>query len=980
MGTILRFLAGLRAVALVNTLIFGLEGDCRRLIPAAGLQSRAVPSTRYGFIRPWPCKSKLGSRWRVSADPYLCAEQARTATVEVESHDGVPAVAEVEQQADVDARSARDDSISRVADSLELLEHYTTEAHPGHQPGRFLGPGPEYNGMSHDGTRWHFLPEKATGADDTGSDRPTGTALRSMGEADRQLAEKFEARGGTALCLSSAFSRPEKLRDAAKKVLNTGEDASEEEKESLPDLANMARDDLEAAGLGGAVELLQGAPATEQALFVLKAADMIEEREAVMRNVWSDIEFDVGEDQNADLLTRLEFQFGSQLARSLDARLQSMDEEDDEERSDGGDDEEKQGDRSRESKQDSTTAQEKSRESGLFNLVLQSGSQSDQRVSEKDFAETLLEPKNLGVALDLVGAYLKNYEIDKANQVISRVMPMCRKRGGTWLVKGLDKLCLVRMKQHLPQEALACLQEIEQIVPFTPDQGWEFYDILYRNLACAYSGLENAEKSLEYSKRCVQVKREHGQPASWFDIWDLGKCHARLGQKTNQRGEMRVAFELIGKAGQMIRIAEPSSKKMLAKILSNAGEVAMGMGDTYHLEGNQTEAQRWYEKAEPVLNESYTLFSTSLGHNKPLTGWAANNVAHCKSRLLKWPEARDFLTVALKIECSRDATTIGGLVEFIDRLMNAHYQLGTPGEMANYSDDLEFALKDLKLRGLDHKEGDGFALLLQRVATAFLVSDEGSGATVPRALELLEESEQYIVAFQSTEHRPGEVEDAPWKVPLDLLLPQVRTSIQILQIAQMEGDLSLFSGAAQFGSGPSPEDELGWTDDDPISDQRADMIPDPPDPEELAVDTPDRSDQPEEVDTTTPTASNVDESNDPLAPDEEALTRKYCLAGSWDGWNDWTVFSPHKDNSSVLMAQVMVPAGQDIEFQIVCDYRWDQRLYPAGEGPGTPIIGPSSEGHGRNWIIPAPETPALLHLRFHPVGRRQLQFYLDTGI
>lgn len=125
--------------------------------------------------------------------------------------------------------------------------------------------------------------------------------------------------------------------------------------------------------------------------------------------------------------------------------------------------------------------------------------------------------------MDLIGVYLKNYEIDKCDYVLDRVVPLARKKGGTWLIKALDKLCAVRMKQFRAYDALMALKEIEQLVPFRPEEGWEFHDIMYRNFAWCYSSLDEAEKCLEYTRKSVEVKKTNGVPATWFDIWDLGR-------------------------------------------------------------------------------------------------------------------------------------------------------------------------------------------------------------------------------------------------------------------------------------------------------------------------------------------------------------------------------------------------------------------------------------------------------------------------
>lgn len=48
-------------------------------------------------------------------------------------------------------------------------------------------------------------------------------------------------------------------------------------------------------------------------------------------------------------------------------------------------------------------------------------------------------------------------------------------------------------------------------------------------MARCYSSLDEAEKCLEYTRKSVEVKKANGVQPTWFDIWDLGKAHARLG-------------------------------------------------------------------------------------------------------------------------------------------------------------------------------------------------------------------------------------------------------------------------------------------------------------------------------------------------------------------------------------------------------------------------------------------------------------------
>ena len=46
--------------------------------------------------------------------------------------------------------------------------------------------------------------------------------------------------------------------------------------------------------------------------------------------------------------------------------------------------------------------------------------------------------QNLGNALDLVGVYMKNYKLDKADAVLARCGPFVSSRGGVWMIKWLN--------------------------------------------------------------------------------------------------------------------------------------------------------------------------------------------------------------------------------------------------------------------------------------------------------------------------------------------------------------------------------------------------------------------------------------------------------------------------------------------------------------------------------------------------------------
>mmetsp|Transcript_106580 Transcript_106580/g.344030 ORF Transcript_106580/g.344030 Transcript_106580/m.344030 type:complete len:799 (-) Transcript_106580:813-3209(-) len=718
-----------------------------------------------------------------------CLQSARTARLHGRVSNACARVRRHDGPEGVQLETAEIEADDRVARSLELLSDYSTEKHPGHRPGRFAGPGPEYDGMVLDLATglWHLeAAEAATGDTKT-------MVLAGLSEADRSLVTKFELRGGLALALSNAFRVPDRLRREAMRVLRSSDgsgadDAAEDapsEEESAVLAAEVAKI-LGPAGVEFASQVFGENSPTGRGLVMLHAANVSEEREALMRNVWSDIQFRGGDVSNAELVSHLERQFANQLVATTETRLGTRAEETE---GAGASNSSNEGDVV------DGAADAEEADDAIFNIALRgctNVADLAQRLPKEELDATLLEPRNLGVALDLVGVYLKNYEIDKAELVITRVVPLCRQRGGTWLIKGLDKLSMVRMKQFRAYDAMAALTEIEEVVPFSePD--WQFHDILYRNLAWCYSVLGEPERCLEYTRKSVEVKRDAGIPSSWFDIWDMGKSHASLGQKMGQRKEMQVGYELCMKAAEIHRSAEPGDFVMLAKVLSNAGEVALGIGDTYEAEGNDEDAQLWFVRAEPSLRESYELHTGALGPLKPLSGWAAGTTAHCMARLGKWEECAEFLALAWKVECTKDSTTTGAVIELLSRVQEAQQMLGDPQGLARYLDDLDLGLQGLRARGWDRRERDVFALLLQRAANVVLLSDDGSGKAIPRAFDLLREAVNHLEIFlgsrreQELQREPeGEgVRDVPHKefgprADPEALLQDVRNSVQYL--------------------------------------------------------------------------------------------------------------------------------------------------------------------------------------------------------
>jgi len=112
--------------------------------------------------------------------------------------------------------------------------------------------------------------------------------------------------------------------------------------------------------------------------------------------------------------------------------------------------------------------------------------------------------------------------------------------------------------------------------------------------------------------------------------------------------------------------------------------------------------------------------------------------------------------------------------------------------------------------------------------------------------------------------------------------------------------------------------------------------------------------------------------------DKSVVSRCYSVVGSW---SEWTTFNAllredsgnHNASSNPCYhVSIPIPAGEPLEFQLLCDEDWQQRIFPskvAGE-----LLGPCKEGHGSNFWLDAPDAPSLLNISWNPTGRGKLEY------
>eukprot|EP00931_Biecheleriopsis_adriatica_P116539 TRINITY_DN92174_c0_g1_i1.p1 TRINITY_DN92174_c0_g1~~TRINITY_DN92174_c0_g1_i1.p1 ORF type:complete len:536 (+),score=143.80 TRINITY_DN92174_c0_g1_i1:44-1651(+) len=354
----------------------------------------------------------------------------------------------------------------------------------------------------------------------------------------------------------------------------------------------------------------------------------------------------------------------------------------------------------------------------------------------------LSDARNLGNALDLVGAYMKNYKLDKADAVLARCGPFVSARGGVWMVKWLNHISTVRMKQGRHAEALEMLYELELFSPYNAEEAPEFFETLYRNLAWALKALGRIdEAAIYFGKMAVASQKGKGQ-LDWFDCWDIGKLAAAQAYRDSNMEAFRRGRALVEQALTMHIEAEPEDLVMRAKVHDSLAECYLVVQD--------------YPDAEKHYAAAYDLLLSTVGRLSPLFGKQARHAANVRIAQDLHAEALPFLNEALAVEASKDAVNAAELMDLVDVLVNA--QQRSPSEAVEQAPSNHASLKrlqqNMKGRGLDGSRE--YAVLCHKMSLLYLHEGRTDPDALRRARRLAKSSVRILRSQQ------GDKDAADW--------------------------------------------------------------------------------------------------------------------------------------------------------------------------------------------------------------------------
>eukprot|EP01064_Diplonema_japonicum_P010233 TRINITY_DN17553_c0_g1_i1.p1 TRINITY_DN17553_c0_g1~~TRINITY_DN17553_c0_g1_i1.p1 ORF type:complete len:520 (+),score=114.71 TRINITY_DN17553_c0_g1_i1:88-1560(+) len=370
--------------------------------------------------------------------------------------------------------------------------------------------------------------------------------------------------------------------------------------------------------------------------------------------------------------------------------------------------------------------------------------------------ESLDDSVTLGHALDLVGAYLKNYKIAKAAAIMDEALPKCRTRGGVWLIKALNHASTVRMKQQRHAEALIMLRELEACIPYKPEEAIELFDMLYRNIGMALQALNKSDQALPYYLKCAHLKGE----ATWWDRWDVGYCMATVAFNTSNFDLLRKASATIAEAIPLHQLAEPGEHVMHAKICQALGDCYLALATlrtsspTPAEEGEEKldldtgsltvlssetvpvlESKEYLSRAASNYKEAHTLFTDNCGHTNDLSGWCAASVALCLVQQSKHRESLEYLQHAIYVYSKSDIPKLPQLQNNLELLTTCFNQVQDPQVLSPFLPLLDTILTRLESPLLHDEEGS--IAKIKRTAAVVFASSSDEGYR-DKGLELLQ--------------------------------------------------------------------------------------------------------------------------------------------------------------------------------------------------------------------------------------------------
>lgn len=283
------------------------------------------------------------------------------------------------------------------------------------------------------------------------------------------------------------------------------------------------------------------------------------------------------------------------------------------------------------------------------------------------------------------------------------------------MVKYLNHISQVRMKQSRDVEALEMMYEMESLASFPLHEpgASEFYETLYRNMSSGFRRMGREDEAAIYFTKMAEAATYHKKKLDWMDLWNLGTLIVNRAYHTGSWPEFYKARDIIAEALQEQRAVEPNELILRAKVLSNLGQCYLATSE--------------YAEADVYYSEAYELFDQTVGKRSPLFGmqaWACGNLRFAEGR---HEEALPLLGEALYVEVVKDGLSVSEMMKLVDQMMHSLNELRTRVSDCSQQANLEpirRALNELieDSRWDELEDSLDFAVLSHKMALLYVVA------------------------------------------------------------------------------------------------------------------------------------------------------------------------------------------------------------------------------------------------------------------
>jgi len=272
----------------------------------------------------------------------------------------------------------------------------------------------------------------------------------------------------------------------------------------------------------------------------------------------------------------------------------------------------------------------------------------EQRVAALRRKEGLSTDRTLKQAFKLMDCLIGQYKLNRTDEILAEVEPVCSSRGGDWRVKYIQSKAFVRWKQYRFKEALALFLEQQEIVGGSA--------ALCENIGHTYSSLGDLPKAEEYFERAIELLKRGSYGNRGGIYMGLGLVRDRLGKTREALPILQQALEHYQNEHTKDHVQLDSS--IIAKAHMSVGKAHEKLGEL--------------PKAASHMTDALAIFRRTVGYDSPLTANAMGALGKVKVALGDQKEGLLLLKGSLKLEIGKDAFHLETVWELFSKVKDMH--------------------------------------------------------------------------------------------------------------------------------------------------------------------------------------------------------------------------------------------------------------------------------------------------------------------